>query len=103
MINHTTNWLLAIAIGSTLAAAHNLDGPTDHQAEWDQSQALKDLQASLPHTQRREAAAQKLCNEQRGPNSEARFTPEGHLVCSTRSGMVRANQATTNPTTQAKP
>ena len=83
----TTNWLLAAALALTLALAHQLDGPTDHQAEWDQSEALKELQASQARTARREAAAQALCAQARGPNSEARVTPEGHLVCTTRRGF----------------
>lgn len=78
------NWLLTAALALTLAAAHQLDGPSDHQAEWDQSEALKELQASAANTTRREAAAQALCHDARGPNSQARFTPEGHLVCTTR-------------------
>lgn len=83
------NWLAAVFIALTLAASWRLDGQTDHQAEWDQSAALKELQASEAGTARREAAAQRLCLEARGPNSEARWTPEGHLVCTTRRGTVR--------------
>ena len=88
-----SNYTLVLLLAFALAAGHLLDGPTDHQAEWDQSQALKDLQASQPRSARREAAAQRLCNQERGPNSEARWTPEGHLVCTTRRGLVNVAQA----------
>jgi hypothetical protein len=84
-----TNYTLAALLALLLASGHLLDGPDDMRAEWDQSQALKELQASQAGTQRREAAAQALCSQERGPNSEARFTPEGHLVCTTRRGVVR--------------
>ena len=97
MTSQSTNWLLAAAVALILAAAHNLDGPTDHQAEWDQSLALKDLQASVAGTAKREAAAQALCTQERGPNSEARFTPEGHLVCTTRSGTVKLASKAVQP------
>ena len=97
MTSHATNWLLAAALALTLAAAHHLDGPTDQQAEWDQSEALKELQASAANTTRREAAAQALCSQARGPNSAASFTPEGHLLCSTRRGVVSMASAGVQP------
>lgn len=53
MITHTTNWLLAALLAITLAAANNLDGPTDHQGEWDQSTALQEPQTSQAGTARR--------------------------------------------------
>ena len=84
-----TNLAAALLLALVLAASHLLNGPDNHQAEWDQSQALKELQASQAGTQRREAAAQALCSQERGPNSEARWTAEGHLVCTTRRGVVR--------------
>lgn len=84
------NYAGALALAALLAFGTTLDGPTDHQAEWAQAEALKALQASEAGTARREAAAQALCNEARGPNSEARWTPEGHLVCTTRRGTVAA-------------
>jgi hypothetical protein len=87
-MNTLTTYATALAIAIAIAASYNLDGPDDHQAEWDQSEALKDLQASQAGTARRDAAAQALCSQARGPNSEARWTPEGHLVCTTRRGLV---------------
>ena len=77
-----TNWLLAALLA--LAAAHNLDGPADHSADWATSAELQALQATERGTQRREAAAQALCTKERGPQSEARWTPDGDLVCTLR-------------------
>lgn len=79
-----TNWLLAALLALALATAHNLDGPADHSAEWASSSELQTLQATERGTQRREAAAQALCTAERGPQSEARWTPEGDLVCTSR-------------------
>ncbi len=79
-----TNWLLAAILAIAMAAAHHLDGPADHSADWHTSTELQALQATERHTQRREAAGQALCTAERGPQSEARWTPEGHLVCTTR-------------------
>ena len=77
-----------------LAASCALDGAQDdHAAEWPQSQALAELQASEARTARREAAGQALCTQERGPNSAARWTAEGHLVCTTRRGEVAQQQA----------
>ena len=78
-----------ISIALALSSAHLL-GPDDNSAEWGQSENLKALQASEPGTARREAAGQALCNEVRGPNSEARWLEDGSLVCSTRQGMRAA-------------
>ncbi|MBK5204321.1 MAG: hypothetical protein JJD98_02620 [Polaromonas sp.] len=78
-----------IAIAIVLSSAHLL-GPDDNSAEWDQSENLKALQATEAGTARREAAAQSLCNEARGPNSEARWLEDGSLACSTRKGMRAA-------------
>lgn len=87
-MNTAVNTAMALLLALVLGTAHLLDGPDDMRAEWDQSQALKDLQASQAGTARREAAAQALCSQERGPNSEARWTVEGHLVCTTRRGVV---------------
>ena len=81
------NWLAATALALALAASIHLDGPDDTEAAQDQSEALTELQAAAPGSARRQAAAQRLCREERGPNSEARFLPEGHLVCTTRRGV----------------
>lgn len=73
--------VLAIALGVVGPA---LDAQDDNSAEWPTSSELKSLQATEAGTQRREAAAQALCTKERGPQSEARWTPEDHLVCTPR-------------------
>ena len=84
-MNTAATWFSAFVIALAIAAAPALmDGPDDARAEWDQSQALKDLQATEAGSARREAAAQKLCTQERGPQSEARWTPDGSLVCTQR-------------------
>jgi len=67
-----------------------LDGPEDHQGDWAQSDNLKALQDSEAGTARRQAAAQALCNEARGPNSEARWLSDGSLACTSRRAVVKA-------------
>lgn len=89
-MNRALTWIIAALAAVAIAAACNLDGPDDNSAEWDQSENLKALQASEPETARREAAAQALCNEVRGPNSEARWDADGKLGCTTRKGMRAA-------------
>ena len=79
-----TNWLLAAVIALAMAADHHLDGPADHSADWASSAELQALQASQAGTQLRETAAQALCTKERGPQSEARWTPDGDLVCTQR-------------------
>lgn len=85
---HITLYAATLAVAIAIGASCNLDGPDDHQADWSNSQALQALQVSQAGTQQRQAAAQALCKQARGPNSEARFTPDGHLVCTTRRGTV---------------
>lgn len=87
---HAFTALGAALIALALGCSHYLTGPEDHQADWTQSDALKELQASAAGSARRDAAAQRLCNEARGPLSEARWTPEGHLVCTMRQTIVKA-------------
>lgn len=88
MKNFLTLWAVSLLLAVGAGAAIHLDGPEDHQADWSDSQALKELQAAEAGSAHQLVAAQALCNAARGPNSEARFTPEGHLVCSTRLGLV---------------
>lgn len=86
-MSRVANYLGALALAAILALGTALEGPEDHQAEWQQSTALQELQTAERDQARRDAAAARLCNEARGPNSEARWTPEGHLVCTTRMGQ----------------
>ena len=83
-----TNWLIAALMAIALAASLNLDGPEDHAADWADSAAIQALQATEAGTARRNAAAQRVCLEARGPQSEARWTPDGDLVCTTRRGTI---------------
>ncbi|MFC5524042.1 hypothetical protein [Polaromonas jejuensis] len=85
-----SRWALALIIALALGLSWQLDGPNDIEAAQDQSDALTELQAAAPGSARQQAAAQRLCREERGPNSEARFLPEGHLVCTMRRGLVTA-------------
>lgn len=85
----TTTALLTVMLAVTLSLAFHLDGPDDHRGDWSHSAELRELQASAAHTERRERAAQALCTGERGPNSEARWTPEGDLVCTTRRALVQ--------------
>ena len=91
-MNTAATWFSAAVIALAIAAAPALmDGPDDLHAEWDQSQTLKELQASEVGSARRQAAAQALCSQERGPNSEARWLEDGSLVCTARSGTRRAS------------
>ena len=84
-------WFSGTAIALAIAVAPALmDGPDDAHAEWDQSQALKELQVSEAGSARRQNAAQVLCNQEAGPNSEARWLEDGSLVCTTRRSVRRA-------------
>ena len=84
----------AITVGavSLLIAGALMDGPEDFSADWDQSSALMELQAAEAGTARQQRAAQALCTQERGPNSEARWTTAGDLVCTTRRGVVIASK-----------
>lgn len=87
-MTHITNLGLAAVMALVMAASWHLDGPDDHQADWADSQAIIDLQTAQAGSARQQKAAQALCNQARGPNSEARWTLEGHLVCSSKRGYV---------------
>lgn len=92
-INTTLLVLLFVALLAALGPA--LDNTPDHSAEWPTSAELQALQASEAGTQRREAAAQALCTKERGPQSEARWTPEDHLVCTPRRTDPRSKNSIT--------
>ena len=84
----------AVTVGavSLLIAGALMDGPEDFSGEWEQSEALQALRDTQAGTQHRQIAAQKLCNEARGPNSEARWTDNDSLVCTTRRSVVIASK-----------
>lgn len=80
--------VLALAMAAAPAMFNEIN---DNSSNYTTSSELKALQASEAGTQRREAAGQALCNQERGPNSEARWTPEGDLVCRVRDGFKRSS------------
>jgi hypothetical protein len=86
-MNTLTMWAIAIAltIGLGYFAAKDSE---DHAGEWPTSAALKELQAEEEAAERRQRIGQALCTEERGPNSEARWTIDGSLVCTTQRGLV---------------
>ena len=88
LITSATTWLAAALITLLAGLAYHLDAPDDHQAEWDQSEALIALQVSQARTARREAAALRLCLQERGPGAAAMWTADGSLVCRARKGLA---------------
>jgi hypothetical protein len=56
-----TNWLLALSIVALYAAMQTLDGPSDAQAQWDQSAALQDAIKSEATQARFTRAAAQIC------------------------------------------
>ena len=92
-MNAITRFAVAALVAIPLLIVGALmDGPEDHSAEWDQSQALQELRATEAGTVHRQVAAQKLCAEELGPNSEARWMDDGSMVCTTRQGLVVAGK-----------
>ena len=87
MKKHTTTALLIILFVALPLLSIHL-GPDDHSAEWDESSALKELQASEAGTVRREQAAQALCREELGAGAVVLWTPDGDLVCRPRPVRV---------------
>lgn len=85
----TTIGVIALIL-VTSALPGCLDGVPDYQHEAAEYENLKALQDSEAGTARRQAAAQALCREERGPQSEARWLPDGSLVCTIRRGYSKA-------------
>lgn len=79
-----------VGIALILSSAYLLDGPDDTQAAQDSYDAQAEMRAAAPGSLRREIAAQHLCNEARGPNSEPRWLADGSLACTTRRGLRAA-------------
>lgn len=87
--------ITAVTVGLCACGAL-LDGPSDIQAAQDVAADVADvydaqaeLRAAAPGSARQQIAAQYLCDEARGPNSEARFLPDGAMVCTSRLGLVK--------------
>ena len=73
--------VIALAMAAAPAMFGEID---DNSGDYTNSSELQELQASQAGTARREAAGQALCTKERGPQSEARWTPDGDLVCTQR-------------------
>lgn len=91
MARHMKRYALIAVAALAIAAMCQFDDIDDNGTEYAESAALKELQAAQAGSARQKRAGQALCNEARGPNSEARWTPDGDLVCTTRRGVVTAN------------
>lgn len=85
LINIGISTLSALALAALLSTSYMLDGP-DRSAEWAESSNLKAAQADAVKAARKHAGAQALCADERGPQAEARWTPDGDLVCTARRG-----------------
>lgn len=86
LINASLSLLAALALALLLSASYLLDAP-DRRGEWAKSTSLQDAQADAAQAERKQAAAQALCADERGPQSEARWTEDGDLVCTARRGL----------------
>ena len=85
------NWFIAGVAALILASVPALFGELpDMRAEYVTADELAAMQAEESVEARKQAAGQALCTQARGPNSEARWTPEGHLVCRVRNKFVRS-------------
>jgi len=85
------NWFIAGVAALILASVPALFGELpDMRAEYVTADKLSAMQAEEGVEARKQAAGQALCTQARGPNSEARWTPEGHLVCRLRNKFVRS-------------
>ncbi len=84
-------WITAVVAPMALLCLGSwMNGPDDIQAAQDQHLTGKDLRESEAGSERRQVIAQKLCNQERGPNSEARWLADGSLVCTVRNGYRKA-------------
>lgn len=94
MIRHLNTTILVLLLAVLLAyIGPALDAQNAHSADWPTSAELQALQATEAGTQRRQAAAQALCTAERGPQSEARWTPDGDLVCTLRRNTATVQEA----------
>ena len=74
-----TNWALALAIVALYAGMQQLDGPSDAQAQWDQSAAMHDAIKTEAHTARFAGAAAQMCG-----NGSWSQDADGAVVCQVR-------------------
>ena len=91
-MNRLTVWFSAGVIALALASAPALfDELPDMRAEYVTADELAAMQAKEAVEARKQAAGQKICTQDHGSNSEARWTPEGHLTCRVRNKFVRSD------------
>lgn len=74
-----TNWALALAIVALYAAMQHLDGPSDAQAQWDQSADLQDAIKTEAQQARFAGAASQICG-----NANWSQDADGAVVCHVR-------------------
>jgi len=85
-------WFSAAVIALAMASVPALFGELpDMRSEHITADELAAIQADENVEARKQAAGQALCTQARGPNSEARWTPEGHLVCRIRNKFVKVD------------
>ena len=80
--------MIALALASVPALFGELP---DMRAEHITAAELEAIQAEETVEARKQAAGQKICTQEHGSNSEARWTPEGHLTCRVRNKFVRSD------------
>ena len=76
--------LAALALAVILSVSYMLD--VDHGQEWQESSDSQAAQNDATQADRKQKAAQEICNQERGPQSEAKFTQDDELVCTARRG-----------------
>lgn len=83
-------WFSAFVIALALAAAPAMFGELPDMAnEHITAAELSAMQAEQALEARKQAAGDALCKAERGSNTEARWTVEGHLVCRMRNVYKR--------------
>ena len=84
------SWFSAVVIALALASVPAMFGELpDMTAEHTTAAELLAMQAEEALEARKQAAGDALCKAERSSSSEARWTPEGHLVCRMRNKFVR--------------
>ena len=76
--------LAALALAVILSVSYMLD--VDYAQEWQESSDLQAAQSAAMQADRKQKAAQEICNQEFGPQSEAQSTQDGELVCTARRG-----------------
>ena len=77
--------LAAFAVSVILSVSYMLD--IDYSQEWQESSDLQAAQSAAMQADKKQKAAQQICNQERGPQSEAQWTQDDELVCTARRGV----------------